>query len=250
MPALETRFVEGVVTDTQHWTEHLYSLRVEAEIAPFTAGQFGKLALDVDGKRVARPYSFVNAPHEPALEFYSSIVPEGPLSPLLAQLRKGDRVWVLNKSDGFLVLDEVPEGKYLWLLATGTGIGPFLSILKTDTPWARFERVVLVHGVRFAKELSYTDTIRQIEAQHTDCFTIIPFVSRENTNFAVRGRIPAAIKDGSLESRGAMPFDDDSQVMVCGNPNMVKDATAVLETRGLRKNRRRTPGHITVERYW
>lgn len=247
---LETNFVEGVVTDNRHWTEHLYSLRVKAEIAPFTAGQFGKLALDVDGERVARPYSFVNAPHEPTLEFYSSIVPEGPLSPLLARLKKGDRVWVSNKGNGFLVLDEVPEGKYLWLLATGTGIGPFLSILKTNAPWARFERIVLAHGVRFVKELAYSDTIERIGEKHAGRFTIVPFVSREGTDFAVHGRIPAAIEDGLLEARGAMPFNDDSQVMVCGNPNMVKDATAVLETRGLRKNRRRTPGHITVERYW
>ncbi len=246
----ETNFVEGRVVENKQWTEHLYSLRVAAEAVPFTAGQFGKLALDIDGERVARPYSFVNAPHEPILEFYSSIVPGGPLSPRLAALASGDTVWIANKGSGFLVLNEVPAGKYLWLLSTGTAIGPFLSILKTDEPWQRFERVVLVHAVRYAKELSYQDTIRRIRKEHADRFAMIPFVSREQTDFAVRDRIPATIEDASLEERGAMPFSDDSQVMVCGNPDMVKDSTAALEAKGLKKNRRRTPGHITVERYW
>ena len=247
---LESNFIEGRVVENRHWTEHLYSLHVEAGAVPFTAGQFGKLALDIDGERVARPYSFVNAPHEPMLEFYSSIVPEGPLSPRLATLETGDKVWVANKGSGFLVLNEVPAGKYLWLLSTGTALGPFLSILKTPEPWERFERIVLVHAVRYTADLSYRDTIRSFERKHPDCFATVPFVSREDTDFAVRGRVPAAIEDGSLEERGAMPFDPDAQVMICGNPDMVKDSTAVLEARGLRKNRRRTPGHITVERYW
>ena len=247
---IESSFVKGRVLENKHWTEHLHSLRIEAKIELFTAGQFGKLALDVDGERVARPYSFVNAPHEAELEFYSSVVPGGPLSPLLAALKSGDKVWVSNKGSGFLVLDEVPEGKYLWLLATGTALGPFLSILKTDEPWRRFERVALVHAVRRAEDLSYRDVIAQIKRAHPDSFVTIPFVSREKVDFAVHGRIPAAIKDGSLEERAAMPFNQDSQVMICGNPNMVKDSTAVLEAKGLKKNRRRTPGHLTVERYW
>ncbi len=246
----ESNFVEGRVIENKHWTDHLYSLRIEAEAASFTAGQFGKLALNVAGERVARPYSFVNAPHEPILEFYSSIVPGGPLSSRLAALKSGNKVWVTNKGSGFLVLDEVPEAKYLWLLSTGTAIGPFLSILKTAEPWRRFERIVLIHAVRHVKELSYRNIIAQLEKEHSGRFAIIPFVSREQTDFAVHGRIPAAIEDGSLEKHANMPFSDDTQVMICGNPGMVKDSTAVLEAKGLKKNRRRTPGHITVERYW
>ena len=247
---LETNFVAGCVVENKHWTEHLYSLRVDAGSVPFTAGQFGKLALDIDGERVARPYSFVNAPHEPISEFYSSIVPAGPLSPRLATLKPGDEIWLANKGSGFLVLDEVPQGKYLWLLSTGTALGPFLSILKTAEPWQRFERIVLVHAVRYVKDLSYHDTIKQFEKEHADCFAAISFVSREEIDFAVRGRVPAAIDDGVLEQRGDMPFNTDSQVMICGNPDMVKDSTAALEKKGLKKNRRRTPGHITVEGYW
>ena len=216
----------------------------------FTAGQFAKLALDIGDKRVARPYSFVNAPHESVLEFYSSIVPGGPLSPELAALKEKDRVWVTGRGSGFLVLDEMPEGKYLWLLATGTGIGPFLSILKTGTPWRRFEYIVLVHAVRNARDLSYRDVIEKLLEEHVDQFMMIPFVSREPSDFAIGGRIPARITDGTLEKRGAVPFNQDSQVMICGNPDMVRDSMLALEQKGLRKNRRRTPGNITVERYW
>ena len=244
------KFVEGRVVENKHWSKHLYSLCVQTEPVPFAAGQFAKLALDIEGKRVARPYSFVNAPHEPILEFYSSVVPEGPLSPKLVTLKGQDRVWVTDKGSGFLVLDEVPEGKYLWLLATGTGIGPFLSILRTATPWRRFEYIVLVHAVRNVKDLSYRDVIGKLTEEHTDQFAVIPFVSRERSDFAMRGRIPAAIMDGTLEKHSAVPFNQDSQVMICGNPDMVKDSTIALEQKGLRKNRRRTPGHITVERYW
>ncbi len=244
------KFVEGHVVEIRRWTEYLYSLCVQTEPVPFTAGQFAKLALDIEGRRIARPYSFVNAPHEPILEFYSSIVPEGPLSPKLAALKGEDRVWVTDKGSGFLVLDEVPDGKYLWLLATGTGLGPFLSILRTATPWQRFEYVVLVHAVRNARDLSYQEVIEKLVEEHADQLSVILFVSREQNDFAMRGRIPAAILDGTLEKRSAVPFNQDSQVMICGNPDMVRDSTVALEQKRLCKNRRRTPGHITVERYW
>ena len=244
-------FIEGVVVGNHHWTENLYSLRVDAAIARFTAGQFGRLALDVDGERIARPYSFVNAPDDPVLEFYSITVAEGPLSPQLAALENGDKVWVAKSGAGFLVLDEVPDGRYLWLLSTGTGLGPFLSILKTSTPWQRFEKVVLVHAVRTVSELSYRDTIARFAEQHGGQFAGVAFVSRERTDFAMPGRIPAAIENGDLEERAGCQFSaEHSQVMLCGNPAMVKDVTAVLQERGLTKNRRRTPGNITVEAYW
>ena len=244
------KFIEGRVIENKHWTEHLYSLRIQAEPVPFTAGQFGKLALDIEGQRIARPYSFVNAPDESIIEFYSSIVPKGPLSPRLAALKQGDRVRISDKGSGFLVLDEVPEGKYLWLLSTGTGVGPFLSILRTGAPWQRFERIVLVHAVRYGKDLSYQEVIKNLGEEHAGRFIMVSFISREESDFSMRGRIPTAIREGTLERRGTTPFNQDSQVMICGNPDMIKDSIAALEEKGLRKNRRRSPGHITVERYW
>jgi ferredoxin--NADP+ reductase len=137
------------------------------------------------------------------------------------------------------------------MMSTGTGIGPFLSILKTQTPWQRFKRCVLVHGVRKAEELTYQDLIQSIKDEHGDQFDYVPFVSRESTDFAISGRIPAAIEDGQLEQRVQLDIEDGkSQIMLCGNPDMVKDARVVLQDRGLKKNLRRTPGSISTENYW
>ncbi len=245
------RWCEGTVTELKAWTDRLYSLRVEADVNPFTAGQFTKLGLLAGNEFVERPYSYVNAPDERPLEFYFITVPEGPLTQRLVKLQAGDPVYVMRKAAGFLTLNEVPEAPHLWLLSTGTGIGPFLSILKTDEPWRRFERVVLVHAVRTAAELSFRDTIESFSARHPRQFRYVPFVSREQTDFAIHGRIPGAIADGRLESRAGIDISpQQSQVMICGNPDMVKDTTEVLKTRGLQRNRRRNPGHITVENYW
>jgi ferredoxin--NADP+ reductase len=242
---------EGLVAAKLAWTESLYSVRVAARIAPFRAGQFTKLGLPIGGEIVGRPYSLVNMPDELPLEFTFSVVPSGPLSPRLAALEPGDRILVGARAAGFLVLDEVPQSTHLWLIATGSGIGPFLSILKTPEPWARFDRVALVHAVRRANDLIYTDSVRAICAAQPERFLFIPFVSREATDFALKGRIPAAIADGRLEQRTGLRIDAaTSQVMLCGNPQMVKDTTEALLARGLKRHRRRDPGHISVESYW
>ncbi len=246
-----SRWVHGTVVQNHHWTDQLYSLQVEADIRTFVAGQFGRLALDIDGQRVGRPYSFVNAPHETPLEFYSIIVPEGQLSHQLHKLRPGDNVWVSPKGAGFFTLSQIPDADHLWMLSTGTALGPFLSILKTSEPWQRFKKIILVHAVRTVNELTYQDSINTFTALHADQFTMIPFVSRENTDFAIQGRIPAAIEDGRLEDRGNLLLNSEqSQVMVCGNPAMVKDTAEVLKARGFKTNKRKDPGNITAENYW
>ncbi len=140
-----SKWVEGTVVAQKHWTGRLYSLQVEAEIAPFAAGQFTKLALAVEGEMVGRPYSFVNAPSARPHEFYYVVLPDHPLTPRLCRLAAGDSVYLAPQAAGFLTLDAVPAGAHLWLLASGTALGPFLSILGTEAPWRRFERVVLVH---------------------------------------------------------------------------------------------------------
>lgn len=245
-----SQWVEGVVVGNIAWTGRLHSLQVAAEIAPFAAGQFIKLGAMIDGAEVGRPYSLVNPPQARPLEFCFSVVPGGPLSGRLAAMRTGDALLVAPRANGFLVLSEVPDCRRLWLISTGTGIGPFLSILRTDEPWRRVERVVLVHAVRLATELIYRDAIEEIAAARGEQFAYVPFVSREATDFALSGRIPNAIADGSLEARAGAAFDAQSHVMLCGNPQMVADAEAALVTRGLRKHRRREPGHISVENYW
>ena len=247
---MKGNWVPGKVVEKKMWTDQLYSLSVAADIEPFRAGQFGRLALEIDGQTVARSYSFVNAPNERPYEFYSIIVPEGPLSPRLQAMKPGDQVFLAPKGAGFLTLADVPLGENLWLLSTGTALGPFLSILKTADPWQRFKKIVLVHAVRQAKELSYRDTIEKFAVQGEQ-FCYIPFVSREDTDFAIKGRVPAAIESGVLEARAGINITaDKSQVMLCGNPDMVHDTRAILEARGLKLNKRKDPGQISVENYW
>jgi ferredoxin--NADP+ reductase len=245
------RWVKGTVTELYRWTETLFSLRIKAEIPDFTAGQFTKIGLVIGDELVSRPYSFVNSPEEEFLEFYFVTVPDGPLSSQLVHLKPGDSIWVMKRPSGFLKLDEVPDSRHLWMLSTGTAIGPFLSILKMPTVWKRFEKVVLVHAVRFAEELSFQPTIEAITSKYATQFNYIPFVSRQQVEHALSGRIPGAIESGVLEEKAGMIISpEQSQIMICGNPDMVKDTMEILLERGLNKNRRRTPGHISVENYW
>ncbi|MGB5408426.1 MAG: ferredoxin--NADP reductase [Thiogranum sp.] len=245
------RWCEGRVHALRQWTDTLFSIQLEADVDPFIAGQFTKLGLEIGGELVSRPYSYVNAPDDALLEFYFVTVPEGPLTHKMVELKSGDAIRVMRKPSGFLTLNEVPDSRHLWLLSTGTAIGPFLSILKTAEPWQRFERIVLVHAVRLASELSFPETIESLRSRYPAQFQFIPFVSRENTGFAICARIPASIADGRLEAAAGMTFSPDtSQIMICGNPDMVKSTQTMLEERGLARNRRRTPGHLSVENYW
>jgi ferredoxin--NADP+ reductase len=145
----------------------------------------------------------------------------------------------------------VPPGKHLWLLASGTALGPFLSILKTEAPWERFERVVLVHAVRRAEELAYREQLLAMEKLHAGKFVYVPVISGEASDFALGGRIPKAIEDGRLEAKAGISLEaQSSRLMVCGNPAMVADTVHALQERGLKKHRRRDPGQINVENYW
>ncbi len=246
-----SKWAEGTVVARKHWAGRLYSLQVEAEVAPFQAGQFTKVALAIGGEMVARPYSFVNAPSARPHEFYYVVLPEHPLTPRLCKLEPGDTVYLAPQAAGFLTLNEVPPGEHLWLLASGTALGPFLSILATAATWQRFRRVVLVHAVRRAEELSYQERIRALLERHAGQFAFVPVVSREASDFALSGRIPKAIEDGRLEARAGIKLDaQTSRVMVVGNPAMVADTVQALQQRGLKKHRRRDPGQISVESYW
>jgi len=245
------KWIEGTIVNQKRWTETLFTLCVNAEIAAFEAGQFAKLALAAGGEMVARPYSFVNAPDERPHEFYYVTLPEGPLTQRLCKLGSGDSIYLAPRPSGFLVLSEVPDGANLWLISTGTGLGPFLSILKTDVPWQRFQQVVLVHAVRYPGELTYRDSIARLLGERGERMRVVSLVSREEQPGTLYGRIPAAIVDGRLEAAAGVALSAKaSQVMICGNPGMVTDTTEALKRRGMKKHRRREPGHITVENYW
>jgi ferredoxin/flavodoxin---NADP+ reductase len=243
-------WLQGEIIENRQWNERLFSLRIAASIPEFKAGQFVRIGLEVEGEIVARPYSLVNAPSEPALEIFFNIVPEGPLSPLLAKLHKGDSILVAEKASGFLVIDEIPECRHLWLFATGTGVGPFLSILKTEQPWQRFEKVVLAYSVGTQSDLVYADLMQSLIRQHGPQLSFVPLVTRETVPGALSERIPAAIKSGALEERAGITLSvEDSHVMMCGNSAMIAEVSTLLETYNMRRHRRREPGHITTEKY-
>ena len=159
-----SKWIEGKVVGKKRWTERLFSLQVAASSLTFVAGQFARLALPAaPGSKEAmlgRPYSFVNPPDGAAHEFYFNVLPEGPLSPRLAALEGDDSVWLLDRANGFFCVAELPDAATLWCLATGTGLGPYLSILRTEEPWEKFERVVLVHAVRHAADQASPRRVR------------------------------------------------------------------------------------------
>jgi ferredoxin--NADP+ reductase len=244
-------WIQGTVIDNVHWTENLYSLQIDADIDGFTAGQFTSLALDIDGKRIARPYSYLSSPGQKPLEFFFYAATGGVLSNAMLNLQKGDSIWLKKKANGFFTLDEVPDSRDLWMFGTGTGIAPFFSILGTNEPWERFEKVILVHGVRSNADLRYQNIIQAIQESRGSQFYFKAFITREEIPGTFHGRIPAAISDGSLEKEIAIELSpENSQIMLCGNPDMVKDTAEILKARGFSKNLRRTPGQITVENYW
>jgi len=244
-------WIEGKIVANTHWTENLFSLQIDADIGDFTAGQFTSLALEIDGEQVARPYSFLSSPGVQPLEFFFYTATDGALSTRLTRLDTGSTVLVKKQANGFFVLDEVPDCKEMWMLGTGTGIAPFLSILGTDEPWQRFDKIVLVYAVRKAEDLRYQDRIDALSAAHPGKLHYQPFVSREDVAGAINGRIPAALEDGRLTSAAGLELSTErSHFMLCGNPDMVKEVTELLKSKGFEKNRRRTPGHITTENYW
>ena len=243
-------WIAGKVIEKVQWNERLYSLRIQPGVKLFLPGQFVRVALDINGERIARPYSLVNAPVDDFLEIYFNIVLDGPLSPKLAELEAGDELFVSAKANGFLTVDEVPECKHLWMLATGTGVGPFLSILKDIKVWQRFDKVVLGYSVRDISELSYRPIISVMEQQYAEQFSFVPFITREKVEGAINRRIPVSIEDGSLEKSTGIDINkNDSHIMMCGNSAMISSVSECLEKRGLRKHRRREPGHITTEKY-
>ena len=242
-------WIESKVIDQIKWTDDLVSIKFENKIPPYVAGQFTKIGLKIDGEIVSRPYSLVSSPNEDFLEVIYVNVPDGKLTPKLHALKKDDILYVMDKPSGFFIMDEVPDGDKLWLVATGTGLGVFISLLKTNSPWDRFKEIILIHGVRTAGELVYQNQIEVFKEQHPNQLKYIQTVTREKVENTLHSRIPDAIKDKSItDSCGQI--NEQSQFMLCGNPDMINDMVALLGEYGLERNRRSKPGNITLEKYW
>ena len=267
------RYTSQTVLDKVVWVPgQLFSLRVTRDPDyRFTPGQFARIGLPIAGGAESGPtpewraYSMVSRADEDALEFYSVVVPDGKFSPALARLVPGDTLLVDKTAFGFLTLERFVDGEDLWLIATGTGLSAYLSMLRDPTTWQRFSRVVLVHGVRHTGELAYRAELLDLVARHSGgqsgLLTYLPVTSREATNpflfNALRpdllspARITSLLESGELEQRVGLSLDGArSRVMLCGNPAMVTDLRAMLGARGFAAGRRGVAGNLAVENYW
>ena len=255
-----TDWVKGVVSGCSHWTNNLFSLRVDADMLPFEAGQYTWLApgnVDETGvEQSAQPYSILSAPGAPVLEFFFYTRTEGDLSKQLSSLNAGDQLWVKRAAAGTLTLSQLRDADTLCLLATGTGVAPFLSMLKTAEPWQRFQKIVLVYAVRQNQDLRYQELYDDLHSRYPGRFQLIAFVSREVPStrlmpFAIQGHIPESLQNGTLETLLDLEFNPtNTQFMLCGNPGMVKDAVSVLQQRGFSDNKPALSGELTYEAYW
>lgn len=246
-----TDWVKGTVAEVTHWTSNLFSLKIQADISPFEAGQYTNLAMDIDGQRFSQPYSILSAPGKQPLEFFFYTQLEGDLSRRLSQTRIGDTVWVDKAPAGTLTLANVPDTPTLCLMATGTGVAPFISMLQCEEVWQRFQTVVLVYATRVQQDFQYQALFDELKIRHPGRFALVPFISRETVNGAIRGHIPASLRSGELEQTlGQVLSPENSHIMLCGNPGMVKDAIRELEPRGFRQNTATQKGQLSYESYW
>ncbi|PZN30229.1 MAG: ferredoxin--NADP(+) reductase [Proteobacteria bacterium] len=253
MAALGTERVLRV----HHWNESLFSFTTTRDPAlRFENGQFVMLGLEVDGRPLLRAYSIASANYEEHLEFFSIKVPDGPLTSRLQHLREGEEVFVSRKPTGTLVLRDLRPGRRLFLLSTGTGLAPFMSLVKDPEMYERFERIILVHGVRTVSDLAYSEYLSRTLPEDPYLgeyagkqLTYYPTVTREP--FRNRGRLTDLLESGRLCADLDEPDLDPAvdRAMICGSPTMLKDTAALLDARGFEISPHiGEPGDYVIER--
>lgn len=243
-------WIQARLSTRRDWTEGLMTVQFEDVTPRFIPGQFFNIGLTLGETRIRRSYSAASAPDAP-LEFVVSRVAGGVLTPSLFDVQPGQLVDIDTTPAGFFTLDFLPPGvRDLWLIATGTGIGPFLSMKRAGVLDA-YERVIVVHGVRRADELTYAAELEAF-AQQPNRFYIPTLTGQgELSPSNLHGRIPSLLASAAIEKTIDVPLDfERSHLLLCGNPQMIKDGIALLEQRGLKRHKRREPGHITTEKYW
>jgi ferredoxin--NADP+ reductase len=245
------RWCRGTIEQKQVWVDGLFTLKIAVEgIRPFEPGQFLQIGVSSGETHVHRPYS-VASPFGPSIEFYVVMVEGGELTPLLWAMTPGDSIDVSERAAGSFTLSHAPRHENLWLIGTGTGLAPYIAMLRTDEPWSNYQRIILIHGTRMCADLSYADELNELARVHGPRFQYLPMTTREECPAGLSGRIPLRLEDGSIESHlGCAIQPDNSTIMLCGNPAMLDDVENLLVARGLKKHRSKSPGHIVVERYW
>ena len=245
------KWCQATVVAKKVWADGLFTLSVKSDaVQPFEPGQFLHLALGDDENRVNRPYS-VASPHGDVLEFFIVVVEDGELTPRLWQLDQGDEVTISERAAGSFTLKKTPDAEILWLVSTGTGLAPYIAMLRTDSPWERFEKIVVVHGVRHHSDLAYTEELKSFEEKYAGRFKLVQSLTREEKPDALHGRIPNLLEQGQLEQHVGWTMNkDNSSVLLCGNPAMLDDMEEKLGQREMTKHRTKSPGQIVLERYW
>ena len=251
-----SKFLEERVLSVHHWTDSLFSFKTTRDPSfRFRSGEFTMIGIPVDGKPLLRAYSVASAHYADELEFFSIKVQNGPLTSRLQHLKEGDPVMVSAKSTGTLVIDNLAPGKNLWLLGTGTGLAPFLSIIKDPDAYERFEKIIVVHGVRFAKDLAYSDFITKVLPEDEfigelarEQLLYYPTVTREA--FTHEGRITDLMTTGKLFSDLGLPdmSIENDRFMLCGSPDMLADVKGLLDERHYTEGNHGEQGHYVIEK--
>jgi ferredoxin/flavodoxin---NADP+ reductase len=251
-----SNFLQETVLDIHHWTDRLFSFKTTRDPSfRFKNGQFTMIGIDVGGRPLLRAYSVVSPNYDETLEFLSIKVPDGPLTSRLQHVKVGDPIMVSKKATGTLVLDNLMPGRNLYLLGTGTGLAPFMSLIRDFETFERFERVILVHGCRHVSDLAYSDLIEKelpadeyIGEEAKAKLIYYPTVTREE--FRNRGRINDLMATNKLPADiGLAPISPEAdRVMLCGSPHMVQDLRDLLGERGFVEGNHGEPGHYVVEK--
>ena len=249
-------FNEETVLTVHHWTNKLFTFTTTRDTSlRFSNGHFTMIGLRVNDKPLLRAYSIVSANYEEHLEFLSIKVPDGPLTSRLQHLKVGDKIIVGRKPTGTLLIDYLLPGKRLYLLSTGTGLAPFMSIIRDPATYEAFEQVILVHGVRQADELAYHDLVNDHLPQHEFLGEMIskqllyyPTVTRES--YRNMGRVTDLMDSGKIFEDLKLPALDavHDRVMICGSPHMLKDLKHMLEGRGFKEGNTSKQGDFVIER--
>ena len=251
-----TQLCRENVLSVHHWNDQLFSFTTTRNPGlRFRSGHFVMLGLDIEGRPLLRAYSLASAHYADHLEFYSIKVPDGPLTSRLSRIAPGDEILVSRKPTGTLVLGNLSTGKRLYLLATGTGLAPFMSLIRDPEVYERFEKVIVVHGVRTKNELGYASYIRTelpedalLGDEVRSKLLYYPTVTREP--FENQERITTLIETGRLTASLGLPGLDavHDRIMICGSPAMLRDTVKILETKSFTEGSSRDPGSYVVER--